>query len=137
VLLFVVVGIANGGKDPSSPATPAAVGPSASAAPAADAEPAAEAGSTVVYEVLGKGTATNVTYMKEGFSQEQQTSAKLPFRKELRFKDEVGAFAPLSLVAQNGSSGGDITCRITVDGKVVGESTSSGQYAVVTCNGNG
>ena len=49
----------------------------------------------------------------------------------------MGSFAPLSLVAQNGSSGGDITCRITVDGDVVGESTSSGRYAVVTCNGNG
>ena len=91
----------------------------------------------VVYEVIGSGTAGNVTYMKEGFSQEQQTSAKLPWRKELQFKDEVGAFAPLSLVAQNGAKGGDITCRITVDGEVVGESTSNGQYAVVTCNGNG
>ena len=90
-----------------------------------------------MYEVIGKGTANNVTYMKEGFSQEQQTSAKLPFKKELQFKEKVGQFAPLSLVAQNGSSGGDITCRITVDGEVVGESTSSGQYAVVTCNGNG
>lgn len=137
VLLFVIAGIANGGD-----ASPAPTAPSGSAAPAAVApeEPAADdtaSGSTVVYEVLGKGTAGNVTYMKEGFSQEQQTSAKLPFRKELQFKEEVGSFAPLSLVAQNGASSGDITCRITVDGKVVGESTSSGQYAVVTCNGNG
>jgi hypothetical protein len=55
---------------------------------------------------------------------------------ELQFKEAIGAIAPLSLVAQNGSSGGDITCRITVDGEVVGESTSSRQYAVVTCYGN-
>jgi hypothetical protein len=134
LLLFVIAGIAGGNSEPA-PSSPAAAVP-ADPAPADDVAEAA-AGSTVVYEVLGQGTANNVTYMKEGFSQEQQTEAKLPFRKELQFKDEVGSFAPLSLVAQNGSRGGDITCRITVDGKVVGESTSSGQYAVVTCNGNG
>ncbi len=131
VLLFVVVGVANGGNttSPSPSPTPSGSG-------AAEPEPASS-GSLVVYEVIGKGTAGNVTYMKEGFSQEQQTNAKLPFKKELQFKDKVGSLAPLSLVAQNGGSGGDITCRITVDGEVVGESTSSGQYAVVTCNGNG
>ena len=139
LLLFVVVGLATGGDEvpptPTSlPSAPAAQAP----AGADDAQQPAPSGggSTVVYEVTGRDTAS-VTYMKEGFAQEQQTSAKLPFRKELQFEDEVGAFAPLSLVAQNNGSGGDITCRITVDGEVVGESTSSGQYAVVTCNGNG
>lgn len=94
------------------------------------------AGSVVVYEVTGKGSAS-VTYMKEGFSQEQQTSAKLPYRKQLQFKDKIGSFAPISLVAQHVSGGGDLTCRVTVDGQVVAENTSSGQYAVVTCSGNG
>jgi MmpS family membrane protein len=143
VLLFVVISVANGGdKTATAPtgstgATQAPAPPNGAAPPAA--APGADdsaTGSVVVYEVIGKGTGS-VTYMKEGFAQEQQTAAKLPFKKELRFKDKVGSFAPLSLVAQNGSGGGDITCRITVDGKVVGESTSSGQYAVVTCNGNG
>lgn len=137
VVLFLILVSAIGGNSAPAPSAPAAAGsPSAAATPAAPQDDAAS-GSTVVYEVIGQGTANNVTYMKEGFSQEQQTAAKLPFRKELQFKDEVGSFAPLSLVAQNGARGGDITCRITVDGKVVGESTSSGQYAVVTCNGNG
>ncbi len=103
------------------------------AAPPATADPA---GSTVVYEVTGKGSAL-VTYAKEGFSQEQVTGAKLPWRKELAFTDEVTQFTPLSVVAQHSSGGGDITCRVLVDGKVVGESTSSGQYAVVTCTGAG
>lgn len=125
VLVFVLPAL--GGNTQATPApAPAA------AAPAGDTS----GGSTVVYEVTGKGSAS-VTYMKEGFSQEQQTSAKLPFKKELQFKDKVGSFAPLSLVAQHSAGGGDITCRITVDGQVVGESTSSGPYAVVTCNGNG
>ena len=146
VLLLVVIGVANGGdKTPTAPTTATgstgaaqAPAPPDGAAPPAAAPEADDsaAGSVVVYEVIGKGT-SSVTYMKEGFAQEQQTAAKLPFKKELRFKDKVGSFAPLSLVAQNGSGGGDITCRITVDGEVVGESTSSGQYAVVTCNGNG
>lgn len=122
-LLFAVFGAIIGGD--STPTTPGAVAATA------------DAGSLVVYEVLGKGTAGNVTYSKEGFAQEQHTSVRLPWRKELRFADRVGVFSPLSLVAQNGAQGGSITCRVLVDGEVVGESTSSGQYAVVTCNGNG
>lgn len=132
VLLLVVASVA-GGKSTTTqvPASPT----SNSAAPGAPAAEAAD-GSVVVYEVTGKGGAS-VTYMKEDFSQEQQTSTKLPFKKQLQFKDKVGSFNPLSLVAQHSSGAGEITCRITVDGKVVGESTSSGPYAVVTCNGNG
>ena len=144
VLLFVIIGVANGGGSatPTNATTTPTAAASAAAAPTIPAveqpPPAAEpAGSVVVYEVTGSGTAGNVTYMKEGFSQEQQTSAKLPWRKELQFEEKVGGFAPLSLVAQNGANSGDITCRITVDGEVVGESTSNGQYAVVTCTGNG
>jgi hypothetical protein len=63
------------------------------------------------------------------------SGAELPFRKELRWEDEVSQFSGLSLVAQNGGRSGDITCRILVDGVEVASSTSSGQYAVVTCSG--
>lgn len=142
VALLVVVGIANGGQSSPTPAaaglapTPAPTAGNLAAAPTANDSDSSGGGSVVVYEVLGKGSANNVTYMKENFSQEQQTSAKMPWRKELQFKEKVGIISPLSLVAQNGASGGEITCRITVDGEVVGESTSSGKYAVVTCNGN-
>ena len=94
------------------------------------------AGSVVVYEIVGRGSASMITYTKQGFSQEQQDSANLPFRKELKFDEQVDGLAPLSLTAQNSSRGGAITCRITVDGKVVTESTSNGQYTVVTCRGN-
>lgn len=131
MLLLGIVGIAGANTTPTAVPEPGVADESA-----AD-DSTTSSGSIVVYEVLGDGTAMNVTYMKEGFSQEQQTSADLPFRKELQFTEHIGAISPLSLVAQNGDSPGDITCRITVDGAVVGESTSSGEYAVVTCNGNG
>ena len=131
---LVVLGAIVGPQQPAAPAL--STGPRPAAEQPAEVA-VASTGSVVVYEVLGSGKGGNITWMKEGFSQEQQTTAKLPWRKELQFKDQVGAFAPLSLVAQNGAKGGDITCRITVDGEIVGESTSSGQYAVVTCNGNG
>ncbi|GAA4705990.1 hypothetical protein GCM10023215_52580 [Pseudonocardia yuanmonensis] len=62
--------------------------------------------------------------------------AKLPWSKDLTFKDDVTAFSGLSLVAQNGGTSGDITCKILVDGKEVASSTSSGAYAVITCNGS-
>jgi Mycobacterium membrane protein len=140
VLLLIIVSVANGRGDSSITTTPAAssTAPPPAVSEAADsAQAGTGSGSVVVYEVIGKGTAKNITYMKEGFSQEQQTSAKLPWKKELQFKEKIGPISsPLSLIAQNGASSGDITCRISVDGKVVGESTSNGQYAVVTCNGN-
>jgi hypothetical protein len=134
--------LALGIASPKQATTPTSAAPSGSSptAPAVDQQPVSPAeasGSVVISEVIGNGTANNVTYFKEGFSQEQVTSAKLPFKKEIQFKEQVGSFSPLSLVAQNGGKGGNITCRISVDGKVVGESTSSGQYAVVTCNSNG
>lgn len=130
VLLLVLVGIAGGNNAPA-PTAPAAPAASAAAEPGADAT----SGTSVVYEVTGKGTAS-VTYSKEGFSQEQQNGVRLPYRKELMFS-AAPVTPALTVVAQHSTGGGDITCRITVDGTVVGESTSSGQYAVVTCNGNG
>jgi hypothetical protein len=140
VLLLIIVSVANGAGGSSTTTTPAASSaapPPAASQPADSAQPATGSVSVVVYEVIGRGSANNITYAKEGFSQEQQTSAKLPWKKELQFKEKIGPISsPLSLAAQNGASSGDITCRISVDGKVVGESTSNGQYAVVTCNAN-
>lgn len=130
VLLIAAVAGGGSGDSPTSTPTPAAGAP---AAPAA--ETAAAAGHTVTYQVTGPAKASNVTYTKEGFQMEQVSSAKLPWSKDLTFKDDVSAFSGLSLVAQNGGTSGDITCKILVDGKEVASSTSSGAYAVVTCSG--
>lgn len=133
VLLVIAVGNAIG-VGSSIPPTPTSLPPGSN--PGVPARSPQAPGSLIVYEVTGRGPANKITYLKEGFSQEQQTSATLPFRTELRFAEKVGMGA-LSLTAQNGSRGGEITCRITVDGEVVNEATSTGQSAVVNCHGKG
>lgn len=138
-LLFLIMAVFGGGETP--PTTPAAgVGQPSSAAPAAPSEDAsaseAPAGGsgTVVYEVTGEGRATNVTYSSNGSGgQSQRTNVRLPFRDEIQAEEFFGFY---SVVAQNGQSGGTITCKITKDGEVIGEGESEGAFAVVTCNGS-
>ncbi|SFT45328.1 CD20-like family protein [Actinopolyspora lacussalsi subsp. righensis] len=96
-----------------------------------DGQDAAGSGK-VLYEVTGSGGASSITYGK-GTQTSQQTNAELPWSKETGIADSVQFY---SLTAQNGQSGGDITCKITVDGEVLAENTSNGQHAMVTCNGN-
>jgi Mycobacterium membrane protein len=135
VLLLIGAGSLLGGGS-SIPPTPTSLPPGSNpGVPARSAQQAA--GSVVVYEIVGRGSASTITYTKQDFAQDQQATAQLPFRKELRFDEQVGGSGALSLTAQNSSRGGAITCRITVDGKVVNESTSTGQYTVVTCRGTG
>jgi hypothetical protein len=87
---------------------------------------------TVLYEVTGPDSTNNITYSANGSAGiAQENGAAAPWTKEVQF--EAGAFRVASLTAQN-AGGGDITCRITVDGEVKAETTSSGEYAVVSCN---
>jgi len=130
VVLIVVGAALGGGKNKNAPATVAQPGAASAAAPATQT-----AGHTVTYKVLGSGSGL-VTYTKEGFQQEQVNGAKLPWSKDLTFKNDITAFSGLSLVVQHSRGGGDITCKILVDGTEVSSSTSSGAYAVVTCNGS-
>lgn len=90
-----------------------------------------EAGRQITFEVTGSGvsTAGSITY-DLGANQSQDNGAKLPWSKKTRSTED---FLVLSLVAQSGGDSGSITCRISVDGKVVVENTSRGAYAVVTC----
>ncbi|MDA3646699.1 DUF4190 domain-containing protein [Saccharopolyspora indica] len=108
---------------------PPALPPAGANPPDAEAETR-----TVLYEVTGSGEALNITYTTDGLaSTEQQQNAKLPFSKEIALPRE--AFQIFSVSAQNAGSG-TITCRITVDGKVIKEASSNGQYSVVMCNGD-
>lgn len=85
---------------------------------------------TVVMEVTGAKSA-DITYGLGG-DQSQDNGAKVPWKKELKTSD---ALLLATIVAQN-KGGGTIACKITVDGKVVKENKSTGEYAVVTCNSN-
>ena len=91
-----------------------------------------EAGrSTVLYEVLGDGKANNITYSADGRGGlVQEANVSLPWRKEVTFDGR--SFKIGNMNAQNAGDG-SITCRISVDGKVVKELTSPGRFSVVSC----
>ena len=90
------------------------------------------AGKTARYEVSGSASvANNVTYEINNGMQ-QNNNVVLPWSKEFTIGK---GFQPLVVNAQN-AGGGSISCRILVDGGVVSDHTSTGQYAVVSCSGS-
>jgi hypothetical protein len=137
VALIVIGGVANGGKD----SAPAAGGTTTAAAQPTAVQPAAPvekkpAMHTVVYEVTGAGTANNITYTTDGMtSTEQVSNAALPWSKTIELKTGQ-AIQMVSVMAQAGAGTPEISVKITVDGKVIKEGKSSGQYAVVNVNEN-
>lgn len=103
-------------------------------------EPAA-AGSTYVYEITGDGGTANVTYSSYsngGFSSQSANGTPIPFTYEGTI-EEGGIFdyTSLSLLAIGTDSTTTLTCKITVDGEVVSENTSTGAYASVMCSQSG
>ncbi|WP_078714523.1 MmpS family transport accessory protein [Agreia bicolorata] len=95
----------------------------------------------VTYEIVGDSTDATVTYStyNDGnFGTEQATGQTLPFAKDFTVK-AGGQFdyQSFTLTGSNGQTGGDITCRITIDGVVAAEQTATGQYASATCSSSG
>jgi hypothetical protein len=130
VLLIVIVSATNGGKTDTAPAAGATTPPAA--APAAQ-QPAKAAGHTVIYEVTGAGTASNITYTTDGMtSTEQVGNAPLPWSKTIELPNK--SFQMVSLMAQAGDGTPEISAKITVDGKVIKDGKSTGQFAVVSVN---
>lgn len=86
-------------------------------------------GRKVVIEVAGAKRASNITYLLDGDTS-QDNGVKLPWKKTLVSTD---ALMIVAVNAQN-AGGGKITCKITVDGKVVKQNASTGEYAIVDCN---
>ncbi|MHA6799041.1 hypothetical protein [Bounagaea algeriensis] len=92
----------------------------------------ADGGGTVVYTVEGSGSGMSVTYGANG-STSQDTDPTFPWSAE----EPAGeGFDFYTLTAQNGDNGGEVTCRISIDGQVVDEATSTGAYSMVNCSGN-
>jgi hypothetical protein len=86
---------------------------------------------TVKYEVTG-GQGADVTYSKNGSGQtSQDNGAKTPWSKTVKIKGDP-SLDTYTVLAQN-SGTGEIGCKISVDGKVVNENSSKGQFAVVDC----
>jgi len=85
---------------------------------------------TVVYKVTGvKG---DLTYTTDGaMTTEQQQGTELPWSKTLKVKGLI----PVYQVRVQNSLGhsGQVTCSITVDGKIVKSATASGEGAIASC----
>lgn len=95
----------------------------------------------VVYTIESDAPAISATYSTlngGNIGQQQNNEVPAPWTQTVEVEDNfVQSF---SLIGQmtpvfDGSApeGTTITCRITVDGEVVAEQTSTGQYAAVTC----
>ncbi len=87
----------------------------------------------VTYQVEGTGPSSSITYAGKDFNMAQETSAALPWSKQVTI-DGLGKLVSLS--ATNDDQGGDITCRILVGDKVISEQKSSGPYASAHCSGD-
>lgn len=134
-----VVAAAGGALESAEPST-------AAEAPAAGTEteaPAEEAAATaeglLTYEVTSDAAViSNVTYMTattDGSGQEQATDTAAPFTKEQTVPTGMFEMGVFSLVAQASGDATTISCKITYEGEVIAEQTSTGAYSVVTCSG--
>ena len=88
---------------------------------------------TLKYEVTSDSdavtTVTYATFDDGSYGQEMATGAELPFVKELEVTQMF------TLVAQASLDASTITCKISLDGEVIAEQTSTGPASVVTCTG--
>jgi hypothetical protein len=127
-----------------SAAGPSITTPSSDASAGASDAPSASARKDldVVYGVTSDAaTAATISYFTFNNGQSGQESANgaaLPWTKELTLK-QTGAFDfnSMTLTAMSGADATTITCTITVNGVVKSTQTSTGAYAMVTCNADG
>lgn len=86
---------------------------------------------TVTYQATGsKEARIDLTYQNETGGTVQE-SYIVPWKKD--FKMNPGDFTYLS-VQINGT--GEIACSISVDGVIVKQAKSSGQYVIASCSGS-
>lgn len=134
VALFILVGVAGGGDD-----SPAPVGHAPAGAPAgneandpAPAEVATER--TVIYKVIGTGTASSITYTTDGMtSMNQESDVTLPWEKTIKLP--TGEAMQMVQLSAQGSGSGTIDVVIEVDGEVYKEAHADG-YGIASANGN-
>lgn len=92
----------------------------------------------IVYSLTGTATTADITIQTGSGGQSQQQGVDIPLTNQngtqgLTFTASIGQFLYIS--AQN-KGDGTLTCTITSDGIVVATNTSSGEYAIVTCEGD-
>jgi hypothetical protein len=96
----------------------------------------------VIYTVESDAASVSSTYTTlngGNIGQEQSNNVAPPFTKTYQVEDSFLQSFTMTASTDpvfDGSAQANhsITCRITVDGEVVAEQTSTGQFAMVTCN---
>ncbi|MEV0299348.1 MmpS family transport accessory protein [Nocardia sp. NPDC050710] len=89
---------------------------------------------TVLYEVTATaGSAHSIAYVGGDNSLQMEVAVVLPWSKRV----VNTAATPITGLNVQRNGFGDITCRITVNGRIKAEQTASGLYAVVNCNASG
>ncbi|WP_033294409.1 DUF4190 domain-containing protein [Amycolatopsis jejuensis] len=90
---------------------------------------------TVHYEVTGTAKDASITYTTlgdNGVSTSQEQPKTLPWSKDLTTK---GLIKGGTLTVTTGTEGGDVTCKVVVDGKEAKTSQASGNFATASCDG--
>lgn len=90
-----------------------------------------ESGKTkeIKYEITGSARSVSVTLSNGEGGTEQFNDVSVPWKKTYSIKN---GFVYLS--AQNQGSSGTVTVKIYVDGKVIKESSSSGEYVIASAS---
>ncbi|WP_037354624.1 DUF4190 domain-containing protein [Amycolatopsis orientalis] len=90
---------------------------------------------TVHYEVTGTAKDASITYTTFGdgsTSTNQEHPQALPWSKDISTK---GLFKGGSLMVTTGTEGGEVTCKVIVDGKEAKTAKASGNFATASCDG--
>jgi hypothetical protein len=88
---------------------------------------------TVKYEVTGTGDTVAITYSGRDFNIAQDTGVSLPWSTDVTI-DGLGK--TVTLTGTRGAGDGTVTCRISTNGRVISEQTSTGPFASAICNGS-
>ncbi|GAA1019366.1 MULTISPECIES: DUF4190 domain-containing protein [Amycolatopsis] len=90
---------------------------------------------TIHYEVTGTAKEASISYTTIGdgnASSNQDQPQTLPWSKDITTK---GLFKGGSLSVTTGADGGEVTCKVVVDGKEAKTAKASGNFATATCDG--
>ena len=129
VLAVGVVSVLVAVQRPDAPPPATLTGPEVPAAPPV----AAAVTHVVTYELTGRGTARNITYVGQGADIEQVPQAGAPWSTTLQHTVPAGGSEYFSLTAQNAGPG-TLGCRIWVDGTPVSTSSVDAPQGMVRCS---
>ncbi len=88
----------------------------------------------VTYEVLGSGRSDQIVYTSGANNAEKTVEGvKLPWKITLDLPVGV-AGGTANVIARNPETGGDVTCRISVAGKVLSEVSATDGYVDPSCS---